>query len=360
LPAWNFGPAEQEFAEAGLDPTRWVQALTSVAAATGSYGAVMLPLAGDSLPNVPYTENISGAMEDYFRDGWHARDERMRTVPTLTQRGVADDFDGHSVDEIARHPYYQEFLAPHGLRWYAGVKIACGDDLWAIALQRTIDQGPFSQEEKDELARISSRLSTGAAIARALSASAATGALEAFEMSGTAVVLLNRHGHVIKANPSAERLLVDDVRIVKGQLVARDTRATTALNRAIHTLLWSPTGGLSAPVALPRASRRPLLAYPARLSDSTANALADCQAMVLLIDPDAKSPTPEMNLRAAFRLTEAEARLARQLALGESLEKVADQFGIGKETARSQLKSIFTKTGVHRQGELVAVLAKLL
>jgi DNA-binding CsgD family transcriptional regulator len=360
LPAWNFDPAEQEFAEAALDPTRWVKALESLASATGSFGAVMLPLAGDALPNVPYTENVSGAMEDYFRDGWHLRDERMRTVPVLTQRGVADDFDGHSAEEIARHPFYQEFLASHGLRWYAGVKVASGDDLWAVALQRTIDQGPFSADEKDELARVSSRLSTGAAIARALSASAATGALEAFEMSGTAVVLLNRHGNVFKANQSAERLLVDDIQIVKGQLTAKDARATTALNRAIHNLLWRPIGGLSAPVALPRASRRPLLAYPARLSNSTANALADCQAMVILIDPDTRSRTPETTLRAAFRLTEAEARLAAQLTFGNSLESVADQFGIAKETARSQLKSIFAKTGVHRQAELVAVLAKLL
>jgi len=360
LPAWNFGPAEQEFAEAALDPKRWVEALTSMASATGSFGAVMLPLAGDALPNVPYTENVSSVMEEYFRDGWHLQDERMSTVPALMQRGVADDFDGHSVDEIAKHPYYQEFLAPHGLQWYAGVKIACGDDLWAVALQRTIDQGPFSAEEKDELARISSRLATGAAIARALSAAAANGALEAFEMSGTAVVLLNRHGKVFKANQTAERLLVDDVQIVKGQLTAKDARATTALKRAIHDLLWRPSGGLSAPVALPRASRRPLLAYPARLSHSTANALADCQAMVILIDPDRGSPTPETNLRTIFRLTEAEARLATRLAQGESVEKVAEQFGIAKETARSQLKSIFTKTGVHRQAELVAVLARLL
>jgi DNA-binding CsgD family transcriptional regulator len=299
-------------------------------------------------------------MDVYFRDGWHLQDERLRTVPTLMQRGVADDFDGHSAEEIDKHPYYQEFLAPHRLRWYAGIKIACGDDLWAVALQRTIDQGPFTPEEKNELARVSGRLSTGAAIARSLSASAATGALEAFEMSGTAVVLLNRLGLVFKANQSAERLLVDDIQIVKGQLTARDARATTALNRAIRSLLWRPNGGLSAPVALPRASRRPLLAYPARLSSSTANALADCQAMVILIDPETRSRTPEMSLRSVFRLTEAEARLAAQLAFGNSLETVADQFGIAKETARSQLKSIFAKTGVHRQAELVAVLAKLL
>jgi DNA-binding CsgD family transcriptional regulator len=82
--------------------------------------------------------------------------------------------------------------------------------------------------------------------------------------------------------------------------------------------------------------------------------------MVILIDPDAGPRTPEMTLRSAFRLTEAEARLATQLAFGNSLEKVADQFGIVKDTARAQLKSIFVKTGVHRQAELVAMLAKLL
>jgi DNA-binding CsgD family transcriptional regulator len=360
LPAWNFEPAEREFVEAGLDPMRWVKALDSVAFATGSHGALMMPITGGVLRNVPFTETISGAMDEYFRDGWHLRDERMRAIPIITKRGVADDFDGHSADAIAKHPFYQEFLAPHRLRWYAGVKVACGDDLWAVAIQRTIDQGPFSAEEKDELARLSSRLSTGAAIARALGASAAAGALEAFEMSGTAVVLVNRHGNVFKANRSAELLLVDDVQIVRGKLVAKDTRATTALNRAIQGLLWRSAGGLSAPIMLPRASRRPLLAYPARLSNSTANALADCQAMVILIDPDTRPRTPEMTLRSAFRLTEAEARLATQLAFGESLEKVADQLGIAKETARSQLKSIFAKTGAHRQAELVAVLAKLL
>jgi len=95
-------------------------------------------------------------------------------------------------------------------------------------------------------------------------------------------------------------------------------------------------------------------------SSTLTNALADCQAMVILIDPDARSRTPEMTLRSAFRLTEAEARVATQLALGNSLESVADQFGIAKETARSQLKSIFAKTGVHRQAELVVVPAKLL
>jgi hypothetical protein len=157
------------------------------------------------------------------------------------------------------------------------------------------------------------------------------------EHSGTAVVLINRMGEVFKANRSAERLLTGDVRIARKKLVAKDKNATVALDRAIHELLGRRIGGgLSPPVPLPRAGRRPLLAYPAKLESMTANALADCQAVVILIDPDNVSGPPQAALQAAFGLSEAQARLAARLASGEALEVVAEQFGIAKETGRSQ------------------------
>lgn len=360
MPVWNFEPVEQAFAEAALDPALWVKALDTATAKTESYGAVLIPPLGGALPTLPFTERIERSFEAYIRDGWHLRDERTRGLDRMVRRGVVDDLDLFDCATIAKHPYYQEFLAPHHLRWFAGVKISCGDELWCLSIQRTIDQGPFSETEKDQLARLSKRLSTSAAIARALGASAATGALEAFEMSGTAVVLVDRHGKAFKANPSAERLLVGDVQIKKGRLVAKDASAMAALNAAVSNLLERRTGGLSSPVALPRTGRRPLLAYPAKLSSATANALADCQAMIVLIDPDAGPRPLEATLRSVFHLSEAEARLGTQLASGESLETVAERLGIAKETSRTQLKSIFAKTGVHRQAELVAVMATLL
>jgi DNA-binding CsgD family transcriptional regulator len=88
--------------------------------------------------------------------------------------------------------------------------------------------------------------------------------------------------------------------------------------------------------------------------------LADCQAIVIFIDPDARPKPPEATLRSIFRLSEAEARLGAQLASGDSLQAAAGRLGIAKETSRSQLKSIFAKTGVHRQTELVAMFAKLI
>ena len=133
------------------------------------------------------------------------------------------------------------------------------------------------------------------------------------------------------------------------------------MERALRDLLWRRIdGGLSPPVPLPRTGQRPLFAYPAKLASMTANALADCQGVIILIDPDDASRPPQAALQVAFGLSEAEARLAARLASGELLEMATEQLGIAKETGRSQLKSIFAKTGVHRQAELVALLAPLL
>jgi DNA-binding CsgD family transcriptional regulator len=65
-------------------------------------------------------------------------------------------------------------------------------------------------------------------------------------------------------------------------------------------------------------------------------------------------------LREAFKLTPAEVRIAQLVASGESLDDAAEILGIQRETARVQLKAVFSKTDTHRQGELVALMASLL
>ncbi len=61
-------------------------------------------------------------------------------------------------------------------------------------------------------------------------------------------------------------------------------------------------------------------------------------------------------LQTLFGLSQAEARLASLLASGDSLSEAAEQSFISKNTAKVQLKSIFTKLGVNRQAELIKVI----
>ncbi len=64
----------------------------------------------------------------------------------------------------------------------------------------------------------------------------------------------------------------------------------------------------------------------------------------------------EASLRSRFCLTPAEAQIALGIADGETLAAVAEARGVSVSTARTQLKSVFVKTGTHRQAELVALL----
>jgi DNA-binding CsgD family transcriptional regulator len=58
-------------------------------------------------------------------------------------------------------------------------------------------------------------------------------------------------------------------------------------------------------------------------------------------------------LAAQYRFTPAEQRLLERLAAGATLEEVADEQHVARTTVRTHLRSLFDKTGVRRQSELV-------
>jgi DNA-binding CsgD family transcriptional regulator/PAS domain-containing protein len=347
------------FAAAAVDPTRWDAAMEAIAAATDSFGALVVPVKG-RLPSFPSSPSLARACESYIRDGWVHRDIRYRTVPVMARQGVATEADFISDNEIKRAPYYQEFLAPHGLRWWSGVKIAAGGDFWCLSLQRTIAQGPFSTAEQKILAAASLALGATAAIARALGFARAEGALAAFEASDTAVAMLSGGGEIVLLNASAERLIGQGLQIVNRRLACADRNSTEALDRALYELLWSANEqALLPPVILPRIGRRPLIAHPMRLPSVTRDIFAPCQAIVTLIDPENGASAPNRVWQAAFNLTPAETRLAAGIVDGLEIAAIADQLGIAKETTRAQLKAVFGKTQTHRQSELVALLGRI-
>jgi DNA-binding CsgD family transcriptional regulator len=81
-------------------------------------------------------------------------------------------------------------------------------------------------------------------------------------------------------------------------------------------------------------------------------------AIVLVFDPEAEMRTSVERWREQFGFTPAEANFAREIAKGDGRQAAADRLGITVGTARSHLSSIFDKTGVRHQPELVRLLLR--
>ena len=78
--------------------------------------------------------------------------------------------------------------------------------------------------------------------------------------------------------------------------------------------------------------------------------------VVYIRDAVGRSMASETVAKQLFNLTRAETALAMELANGLSLEEAAEVLNVRRNTARAHLRSIFSKTGVRRQTELVRII----
>ena len=80
--------------------------------------------------------------------------------------------------------------------------------------------------------------------------------------------------------------------------------------------------------------------------------------VVFISDPEQELNTSAEALRKVFDLTPAEARLSLLLADGNSLDQASKQLNISTNTGRAHLRSIFAKTGVTQQTQLVRLILR--
>lgn len=168
-----------------------------------------------------------------------------------------------------------------------------------------------------------------------------------------AVLALDSQKHVIFMNRSGA-LLVQARRGLSvdagGQCRALRPEVTRVLHDAIDKVL---AGTDTAALTLPLASEDNALSLLV-----SAGTVEDGDAKVLLFVQDRNQAAipPADHLRSLFGLTNAEAELARALVQGRDLAEAAQDCGLTINSARTYLKSVFSKTGTNRQANLVRLL----
>ena len=83
------------------------------------------------------------------------------------------------------------------------------------------------------------------------------------------------------------------------------------------------------------------------------------RAVVFISDPERKARPNSDILRAVFGLTPAECRVALLLGDGKSPQEIAELLALSPNTVKSQVSTIYTKTGTSRHAQLVRLLLRL-
>jgi DNA-binding CsgD family transcriptional regulator len=347
--------------DAVVDPAIWPDVLAEISAAVDATGAGLLQ-SDVRTPDIPRSAGVEAEFSAYFAEGWHMADLRYERVMPLILSGqnVFMDQDIVTPEDIRRHPFYNDFLAAQGFRWFAGVAFRAGPALWCISIQRTIRKRPFEVSEKPALVGLSQHLTEVATLSNAVGRKVLSGAIDALNAVSQPAVAIDRFGVVLDVNAAAVALFDDQTRIKDRRLHASDAAARSALQNMYDRL--RVTSDLAAlpcePIVVRRHDKGPLILRILPVPPSAKVPFLGARALLTLTAVEPR-PGPEASLLlSAFGLTPAEARLASIIAAGGNPERAAEELKIAKATARNHLKAIFAKTGTRRQGELVALLSR--
>ena len=84
-----------------------------------------------------------------------------------------------------------------------------------------------------------------------------------------------------------------------------------------------------------------------------------CAAALVLTPVTLPQAPPVELVQSLFDLTPAEARVARSLASGKTVDDIASDGGTSLNTVRTQVRHVLEKTGCNRQTDVVALLTTI-
>jgi DNA-binding CsgD family transcriptional regulator len=344
--------------EASIVLERWPGVLESISKQTESaFGTVFIYREGvHKFVGTPESERL---VSDYVALNEPKLNSRMDRSLALQSPGFMTDHDFFTEHEIQGDRFYQDFMHPRGYGWVACTHFPLPNgDMVSISFERRKDRGPFEPAIVSSLDAMRPHFGRSAVLSARLGLERARGMAEALNTIGIPGAVLKPNGSLYVANELFQNLVPHVVEDRLARAALTDRAADAMLGDAIARL--GVRGAQSEVRSIPIAAREgnpPIIFHlvPVR---GVANDIFSQGLALLIATPVDKSavPTAEV-LQCLFDLTPAEARVARGIAEGKTVEDISLASGAARETIRKQLSSVLSKTGVGRQAELVALLS---
>ena len=188
------------------------------------------------------------------------------------------------------------------------------------------------------------------------------GSLESLSL---ATIILDENGRLLSCNKMDKNLVIrePEVKLEDGYLMLGDQSTTKKLQGLINRVLESKASGEPAVVEAMRVHRDGdfadlgVIVRPVPAAEWSEGQSVPTVA-IFISDPEYGAEAPVNIIIQLFGFTPTEAQLSLLLADGLSLDEASEALGMSRNTARTHLRSIFSKTGVSRQTLLVRLILK--
>jgi len=356
----NQGDLVDRIYEAAFVPELWPNVLGGLADAAGSASsAVLVFYSPDRPPLYQATEITAPALDSFTAsDEW----QRNRRFEAISGNHWTDVFSGFAhadalpADRLADDSVGQALKALGlGAQITTAIPMLTGE-LVTFTFERWAKDGRYAPAQIERLNDHRPHLARAGLVSARLRLERARATASALEALDIPAAVVQRSGRVLAVNNLLESLTSHFLPAAFGHLALADPGIDRLLKLSI-----ADAGDANLPVrSIPLAATedRPaavIHVLPLVRSAHDIFSSGDMLVVANLVGASQKGVPSEM-LAALFDLSPSEAKLAAGLAMGNSVAETATELGVTVKTARTYLERVFSKTGTHRQSELIGLL----
>jgi DNA-binding CsgD family transcriptional regulator len=358
LGAGMIEPLIDRIYEAAAVPALWAEVLTDLNVLAKGFFSSLVATTPTNWHTVTSTGGES-LVSEYLAEGWAQRTDRLQRLVAARHAGFIRHLDMYGEEDALRQPFYIEFSRPRGIGWGGGaslIAIPTGEMLF-LSVEYRDGAERMDAETIRKLDVLRPHVARAALFSARLAFEKAQATTAALDIVGLPAGVLSRSMKLIAANRRLDAMVPSVIRDSKQRITLASPNADALLAAALaqHSASMPSTVGS---VPIPATHEHPPYIIHIVPTRGAANDVFSNAAAILVVTPVVPSevPTAEV-LQGLFDLTPAEARVARGVGELQTLEAIAADAGVSRETIRSQMRAVLIKTGMTRQGDLAALLA---
>jgi len=346
--------------ECSFFPEIWPAVLDRLAEVTEARGAEFVVLSPDKM-RWRASASLVDSMKMMASGGWMARCERVVRMRTARRAGFMTDLDLYTEEEMAADPFYRDLLWNCGLGWGAGTLVALptGETL-ILSVERDRGRGPVEPETVQVLDGLRPHLARSALMSARLRLEQARAVSETLGLIGLASLVFEERGKVLAANALIEAMPEHVQWRARDRISLKDADANKLFQAAVATMSMEETVSVRSFAVRDGAKNAALVAHVLPIRGNARDIFARCTGVLVLTQVTApQAPHVEL-VQSLFDLTPAEARVARGIATGDTLDEIAAGSSVSRNTVRTHVRGVLQKTGCRRQAEVVALLGGIM